>query len=216
MRKLLSLVVLVVSAVPLLAEAATPSEGVPLVVRRGFFTETDIGGLVNFGGLDGYSNLQTYLQLGVGYSLPVNARSVGDTVELGFHVGIGASAGNCYGQRRLTDATRTCVGSAVSKILPDNFTVFFVDVSAAYLFGILERLYIGPKLVGGFTILDPPPVEGGDGSLVRYGANAGLGVSLEYATNMDHFSVGVDVVFRFIIGPNIPSLQFFPRVKYTF
>ena len=39
---------------------------------------------------------------------------------------------------------------------------------------------------------------------------------IEYATNMDHFSIGLDVAFRFVIGPNIPSLGFYPRVQYTF
>jgi hypothetical protein len=40
--------------------------------------------------------------------------------------------------------------------------------------------------------------------------------SVEYATNMDHFTIGLDVVYRMILGPNIHTLQFFPRVKYTF
>ena len=29
-------------------------------------------------------------------------------------------------------------------------------------------------------------------------------------------SVGIDVAFRFVIGPNIPSFAFYPRVQYTF
>ena len=35
------------------AVAATPPEGVALEVRRGFFTETDIGGFFTLGGDDG-------------------------------------------------------------------------------------------------------------------------------------------------------------------
>jgi hypothetical protein len=33
---------------------------------------------------------------------------------------------------------------------------------------------------------------------------------------MDHFSIGADVVGRFIVGTSITSLAIFPRVKYTF
>jgi hypothetical protein len=51
---------------------------------------------------------------------------------------------------------------------------------------------------------------------VRNGFNVGVAASLEYATNMDHFSIGVDVSYRIIIGPNINVFAFFPRVQYTF
>ena len=71
------------------AQAAAPSEGVALKVRRGFFTETDIGGFMTVGGNDQYSNLQTYLQLGIGYD-------VGRNVEFGLHYGTGANAADCY------------------------------------------------------------------------------------------------------------------------
>jgi len=41
-------------------------------------------------------------------------------------------------------------------------------------------------------------------------------VGVEYATSMDHFSVGADVMSRFILGPNILSFAIYPRIKYTF
>ncbi len=195
-----------------LASAAAPSEGVPLAVRRGFFTETDVGGFVAFGGQDGYSNLTPFLQLGVGYD-------VLEHLEIGVHVGIGASAQNCFSKR---NAKGDCVPTATAStgtsavVLSDNFTVTFVSVSAAYLFQLAERFYIAPKLVGGITLLDPAPVQDASGNLVRFGAHIGAAIGLEYATSMDHFSVGVDVTFRAILGPNIFALQFYPRVKYTF
>ncbi len=46
--------------------AGPPPEGVALHVRRGFFTETDIGVFFTVGGNNRYSNAETYLQLGVG------------------------------------------------------------------------------------------------------------------------------------------------------
>src|SRR5437763_1920093 len=105
-------VALIALALSLPAFAGTPSEGVPLQVRRGFFTETDIGGIVNLGGTaayaggnPGYSNLDPYLQLGIGYQL-----NFGDkiAVPIGLHVGIGANASNCYGD---VDGAGNCVQS---------------------------------------------------------------------------------------------------------
>src|ERR1044071_8820466 len=68
MRKPLLVAVLALLPTPVLA--ATPPEGVPLEVRRGFFTEADIGAFFTLGGENIYSNAQSYLQLGVGYDLP--------------------------------------------------------------------------------------------------------------------------------------------------
>lgn len=198
---LLSLVLLDVAVGASRAEAATPSEGVPLQVRRGFFTETDVGFFWTMGGNDGYSNLQGYLQLGLGYQL-----TVGDGVGLipiGLHVGIGANAGNCWSGN----------GSAVTGNCPnaDNFTTTMVDLTVGYLFRVVERLYLGPKLIVGVTLVDPEPIPD-----VRLAPNVGGSLSLEYATNMDHFSVGLDVTYRIVIGPNIHSFAIYPRVQYTF
>lgn len=196
MQKLVALLTLTLTSA---AFAATPSEGVPLQVRRGFFTETDIGGFFTLGGDNGYSNLQTYLQLGAGYQLTIGNGA--GLIPIGVHVGIGANAQNCWSGLK---ADNSCT-------LSDNFTLIFVSASGGYLHRVLERLYIGGKVLAGWTLLDPEPVTG-----VTGGVNAGVAASVEYATNMDHFSIGLDVAFRFVIGPNIPSLGFYPRVQYTF
>jgi hypothetical protein len=179
--------------------AATPSEGVPLQVRRGFFTETDIGLFWTLGGDNAYSNLQGYLQLGVGYQLTVGDGS--GLVPISVSVGIGANAQNCWAG--LTDA-----GACK---LSDNFTLIFLNASAGYLFRVVERLYLGPKLLVGYTLLDPSPVTN-----VTGGVSLGLAASLEYATNMDHFSIGLDVTYKLVIGPNINAFAVYPRVQYTF
>ena len=198
MRKLATLVAaLLVSSS---AFAATPPEGVPLQVRRGFFTETDVGGIFTVGGDNGYSNLQTYLQLGLGYQLTLNEGK--GIIPIGLHVGIGANAQNCWAGLNNTGA---CTQS-------DNFTMTFLNASVGYLHEVVERFYVGGKLMGGFTLLDPDPV----GLRSPGGGNFGVALSLEYATNMDHFSVGIDLSYRLIIGPNISALMFYPRVQYTF
>ena len=209
MRKLVVVAMLLVAG---LAQAATPSEGVPLQVRRGFFTDLGFGGIVDFGGYDGYSNLSTYLHLGLGYSIPVSVTQSGSLIDIGLHVGIGANAQNCYATR---NKAGDCVGvSSATTSVADNFTMTFLNVTGAFLFGLAERLYLGPKILVGYTLLDPPPDESG----TRGGITGGAGLGIEYATNMDHFSIGLDVLGRLIIGPDqlITSLQFFGRVKYTF
>lgn len=205
MRKLATLVAaLLVSSSTF---AATPSEGVPLEVRRGFFTETDVGGIFTVGGLNQNSNLQTYLQLGLGYQLTLGGgRSI---IPIGLHVGIGANAQNCWAE---FSKPETCSQS-------DNFTMTFVNLSAGYLHELIERFYLGAKLLGGLTLLDPRPVADpsdptNTGLMIK--PNFGAALSIEYATNMDHFSVGLDVVFRLIVGPNINAIMFYPRVQYTF
>lgn len=181
------------------AVGATPPEGVPLEVRRGLFTDVEIGGLFTVGGDNGYSNLQGSLQLGVGYQLTV-AGGAG-LVPIGLHLGIGANAQNCWAGL-LRD------GSCSSS---DSFTVSFLSVSGGYLFRVAERLYLGPKVLAGGASLDPEPVPG-----VRFAAIVGGALSFEYAANMDHFSVGVDVSYRLVIGPMISAIAVYPRVQYTF
>jgi hypothetical protein len=195
-RKLVALLVISLASSVF---AAAPSEGVPLQVRRGFFTETDIGGFFTVAGDNGYSNLQTYLQLGAGYQLTIGNGA--GLVPIGVHVAIGANAQNCWAGLTAAGACR----------LSDNFTMIFITASGGYLHRVFERLYVGGKVLAGYTLLDPAPVQDVSG-----GINVGAALSVEYATNMDHFSVGVDVAFRLVIGPNIPSLMFYPRVQYTF
>lgn len=198
MRKVLLTAVL--ALLPAAASAATPPEGVPLEVRRGFFTEADIGAFFTLGGENVYSNAQTYLQLGVGYD-------VTERVSLGVHFGLGASAANCFAGYE--PGTNVCG-------LSDSFTVMFADVTAGYLVPLATRFYLVPKLAAGLSRLDPAPVGNGDPGRALTAPNAGVGVGVEYATSMAHFSVGADVMARYLIGPNIPTFAIFPRVKYTF
>jgi len=175
------------------AEAAVPPHGVPLHVRRGFYTETDIGTFFTLGGNDAYSNPQSYLQLGVGVDL-------WDRFSLSGHVAFGANAFNCFAGR---------VGDLCAQT--DAFTLTFFDAQLAYLHPLADRFYLTPKVLAGQTLLDPAPV--GD---VTQGFNMGLGVGLEYATSMDHFSVVAVLVKNNVLRANIPAFSVFPRVKYTF
>jgi hypothetical protein len=192
------LLAFLIALAPSLALAAVPAEGVQLKVRRGLFTETDIGAMMTFGGRDKYSNAQTFLQLGIGYDLS-------EHVELAVQFGLGSSAANCFAEREAGRCN-----------LADSFTMAFGNLTVTYLLRLAERLYLTPKLTAGYASLDPAPVVSSDGRPITSGANLGGGLGIEYATQMDHFSIGADVVARFIVRASITTLAIFPRVKYTF
>lgn len=189
---------LLCALLPGLAMAAAPPEGVPLQIRRGFFTETDVGVFFTVGGNDRYSNAETYLQLGLGYDVTPN-------IEIGVHFGVGTSAANCF-------SGRTAQGCPLAQ----DFTVGFVNATIAYLARLAERFYLAPKLTGGYTRLDPAPALNGAGKPITSAPNFGAGLGIEYATSLDHFTIGADVLGRWIVGPNVFGLALIPRVKYTF
>ncbi len=198
MKKCLLVTALLMSTTAL---GAAPPEGVEFKPRRGFFTETDVGVFFTLGGENAYSNAQSYLQLGVGYDLT-------EELSLGMHFGLGTSAANCFAG--YLPETDVCA-------LSDNFTLAFGDVTAAYHVRLADRLYLTPKVAAGYTRLDPAPVEvTGEPGRPIHAPNAGVGIGIEYATMMEHFSVGADFLARYVIGPNIPTFALFPRVKYTF
>ena len=178
--------------------AGPPPEGVALRVRRGFFTETDIGVFFTVGGNNKYSNAQTYLQLGVGYDLS-------DRIELGAYFGLGTSAANCFAGIQNNGA---CA-------LTDSFTMAFFNLSAAYLVSLADRFYLTPRVTAGYSRFDPPPAFSNSRG-VTSAANVGGGIGVEYATQLEHFSVGLDALARVALGPNITSFAIFPRIKYTF
>lgn len=193
MRALLAAAMVLVPSVAL----AVPPQGVEFKPRRGFFTETNIGAFFTVGGNDYYSNAQTYLQLGVGYD-------ISDVFEVGVSFGLGANAANCFAGRNGRDCNE-----------PDNFTVSLLNGSLAYNIKLRDRLYVAPKITAGFAMLDPAPVRA-NGTPINRALNAGIGFGAEYVTAMDHFSIGLDVMGRYLFAANIPTIAVFPRVKYTF
>lgn len=183
---------------PLATWAATPPQGVAPAARDGLFVETDLGVFFTMGGADAYSNAQGYLQVGLGYQLA-------GTLELGAHFGMGANAFNCFAPRE----GGLCPTS-------ESFTVAFLDGTLAYLVPLAERLYLTPKVALGYTLLEPAPVQSAGGMAVTRALNLGAGVGLEYITAMAHFSVGAELLARYVPAAGLPAFTLFPRIKYTF
>lgn len=228
MKNAVRLLALAVAALPAVAGAATPTVGVEQKLRRGFFAETDLG--TYFDTAKGTtSSAQAYLQLGVGYDIT-------DKFSAAVQFGLGASSGVCLqdvandGTCGVVDSGGNIVrtvdpqtGQSTSQVLPDNFSNSFYQLHLSYRFGLAERLALVPGVVVGYQKLDPGPAyksdcdpSSGADCLVSGGFMLGGDVSLEYATHMDHFFVGLDVEPRYVVGPNLLSFAIFPRVKYTF
>jgi hypothetical protein len=204
------------SLAPKGARAATIAAGIPQEIRSGLFTDVNVGGFFTLGGRNsdnkaGLSSAQAYLQLGVGYDLL-------RWLSLGFNFGLGTSAASCFGEVMNPGGSSQCVvdqNAAVPRILSDNFTVTMFSLEAAFKLHLSERITIQPRLHLGYANLDPEPAWD-RGKPVTSCPLAGFGTGIEYATHMDHFSIGVDVFSRYLIGPNIPTIAFYPKVKYTF
>lgn len=205
---LLAILVTAAIAPALNARAATPSTGEPQQPRTGLFLDVGLGVTSTLGGqrlTDGAfmpSTPSAYLQIGVGYD-------VLDRLALGLTFGLGATRGRCLGA--VTDQG-ACVESASDRTsMASDFTQAFVGAEISYRQPLGHHLRLSPRLHLGWTFLDPAPRDGLNG-----GFGVGIALGLEWATPLDHFTLGVDIDWRLVVGPNLNTLGLFPRVKYTF
>lgn len=212
--------VAVFALAPAMAEAATPSLGVPTPIRRGFFTETDLGVFFTTGGQGANpSNAQAYLSLGVGYDLISSGKNL---LAVGVGFTMGASAGACFGERQEGGDGPVCVDPAINPtqdmidrgegLLADNWSATTVEATIWYGYEVLPRLMLTARGLGGIGLIEPKAFSNSEDTVPLLGG--GLGV--EYATHFDHFSVGLDFAGKYFLGPNVLGVAIAPRVKYTF
>ncbi|MGC4114156.1 MAG: adventurous gliding motility protein CglE [Myxococcales bacterium] len=219
-RALMVVLAAAMALAPAGAWAGTPSAGVAQEIRSGFFADVNLGGFftatgTNSRGNKGVSNAQAYLQLGIGYDI-LKAKPPDDSfgLALGLNFGLGSSAASCFAN---VTTSGECIYDSSKKatdptnIAPDNFTVTMIGLEAIFKVKVYDRLYLRPRVVAGYAFLEPVPIE--NLGLTFY---AGAAVGIEYATHMDHFSIGLDIEGKLIIGPNIPAFAFYPMIKYTF
>lgn len=202
---------------PALAEAATPTLGVPTPIRRGFFTETDLGVFFTTGGEGANpSNAQAYLSLGVGYDLISSGKNF---LAVGLGFSMGASAGACFGARQEGAEGPICTDPSVplnedlgEGLLPDNWSATTVEATLMYGYEVMPRLMLTARGLGGVGIIQPMAFSNTENPVPLLGG----GVGVEYATHFDHFSVGLDLAGKYFLGPNVLGVAIAPRVKYTF
>lgn len=189
-------------------QAATPATGEPQVLRSGLFLDVNLGITTMLGGKrlsDGAAKPSApspYLQIGVGCDvLP--------RLAAGLTFGLGASGGRCLGA---VTAQGTCIeGTSDNSSVASDFTLALVGAELSYRHPLGRRLHLSPRLHLGWTFLDPAPRLS-----VRGGFSAGLALGLEWATPLDHFTLGLELDWRLVAGPNLHTLGLYPRVKYTF
>lgn len=200
---------------PEVARARTPAAGVAQQIRSGFFADVNMGGFFTMGGKNskgksGPSNAQAYLQLGVGYDIARN-------VSVGASFGLGASASSCFAEVSAKDLSCVGVDENGKRVnIADNFTATIFTATVSYKHYFNDRFTLQPRLHLGYATLDPEPRRNENGDPIKGGLVAGGALAVEYSTHMDHFSIGADFAGRLVAGPNIFTMAFFPKIKYTF
>lgn len=215
-RTIAGILLVVAAFAPVAAQAATPLTGVPTQIRRGFYTEMDLGTFFTLGGEGkSLSDPQAYIGLGAGYDVFATEKHF---VSLGLGFSMGTSAGGCYG----TLVGGKCMGTGIDPVtestreLSDNWSLTTFEGTAMYGYFVGERLMLTARLLGGLGIVQPDAFEDGGKLLEGPLPLVGGGVGLEWATQFDHFSLGLDAAMKMIVGPNVPGIAIAPRVKYTF
>lgn len=205
LRPFLPAVLAAMVLVPMAAQAATPMQGVPTQIRRGFFTETDFGAFFTLGG-EGKSpsDAQAYFHLGIGYDLYAQGDHF---VAVSAGVGMGTSAGSCFG---FSDG-ETCAATD-GTILSNNWSATMVEGSLLYGYQVVPRLMLTGRILGGTSWIQPQAFDGKEGTVPLVGA----GIGAEWATQFDHFSLGLDIAGRMFLGTDAMGVSIAPRVKYTF
>lgn len=190
--------------------AASGSGATGFVRPQGFYTSSDLGGFIRFGGYaDGEecgfrckprttSNLQPYIGLAVGYDLLDFL-----AVQVSFGTGFVANAAPV----------------ANTPDSPRDYGITFVNlalIGSYYFTGIdfLDRFGVVLKLFGGGSFVSPAPLP--DSS--PFGGNVGGGLGFRWATLLTDVTVGVDVngYAVFVQDGLIPGMSFAPVLQYTF
>jgi hypothetical protein len=174
----------------------------------GFYTVSDLGGFIRFGGYadgDGCgfrcepritSNLQPWINLGVGYDILEFL-----AVQASFGTGFVANAAPVQ----------------LAADSPRDYGITFINL-AVVANVYFDRFGVSAKLFGGGSLLTPPPLP--DAPI--FGGNVGGGIGVRWATLLPDVTIGMDVNGFAVIGTDggnvmvIPGLSFAPVIKYVF
>ncbi|MFZ9889577.1 MAG: adventurous gliding motility protein CglE [Myxococcota bacterium] len=186
---------------------------VGFVRSTGFYTASDLGGFLVFGGfvddeVCGFrcaergksasptSNLQPFIGLSVGY-------------DVSDWLGVQASFGTGF-----VGNSAPVSGTADS---PRDYGITFLNLGATATWWI-DRIGLLGRVFGGGALLQPPPLPGE----FPLGGNAGVGVGIRWATLLTNVTVGADVNYYATFAQAggamtlISGLGFAPVIKYHF
>ncbi|MFH1810995.1 MAG: adventurous gliding motility protein CglE [Pseudomonadota bacterium] len=207
MKKQLVILSLALALAPL-ARAQVSSQVEGFEYSRGFYTESDLGFFLRFGGFADeksgtvvtgsrtraviVSNLQPYIGFSVGYDV-LDFLSV----QLSYGTGYVANAAPRQGQSES----------------PMDHSITLLNLAIVGNLLVMDRLAIEARVFGGGAIFAPPPVP--DASM--FGGNAGAGLGIKYMTLLPGFIIGADVNFLTTFPEIVPALTFSPLIiKYVF
>jgi len=188
------------------------------ILDRGFYVSSDLGVFLTLGGARGYSNVQPYMAVKVGFD-------IGDYFGIQLDLSTGYSSGNpaSNADRPVGDSDRGGYDNFDATV---NYGVFNAGLEVVGAIRPTQRLAIEPKLGGGFTFIDPPlskvPSAGAAiGTLLEKHGGAGghfvVGVDIKYLTLLSNFTAGASVNFYGFVGAHgfIPALGVGAVVRYT-
>lgn len=202
---------------------AMASQQEAFVIRRGFWTQADLGVFFTLGGKNydtlqgltskGISNIQPFVGVTAGYDIAYS-----DSYQ--FAIGAKLAAAYSAGAARVTDAALARVADDAATMASD-FGIYELGLLAKFGFFLSPRVALNLAIDGGASFVDPDPTkaateDGAGGAVFAPLFGAGLGV--EYYTLLNDFSVGLDLRFAMamVSGASIPGLSITLPIRYTF
>jgi len=208
MRRSILAILVAVAVTPAARAADLSSQVEGFEYSRGFYTESDLGFFLRFGGWadqkQGTSvvssrtsavvarNLQPYIGFSVGYD-------VLDFLSLQL----------MYGTGYVSNAAPR-EGQADS---PMDHSITLVNLAIVGNFLVFDRVALEARIFGGGAIFYPPPVP--DASM--FAGDAGGGIGIKYMTLLPGFIIGADVNGLVTFPEIVPAITFSPLIiKYVF
>jgi hypothetical protein len=182
------------------------------VLDRGFYVASDLGIFLTLGGQRGYSNVQPFLQLNVGFD-------IGDYFGIQLALSAAYASGNPVSQLDRPPGDAEGLQNLDATV---NYGVFAAGLELVGAFRPTQRFAIEPKVGGGYSFVDPPlsSEEGGQPYYGKYDGSGGyfvLGADFKYLTLLTNFTAGASLDFYGYLGSYgfIPGLAVSAVVRYT-
>jgi len=192
-----------------LAEAADVSAEVEgFEYSRGFYTESNLGFFLRFGG---YKDDARNYSVQTLRSIPVTASNLQPYV--GFSVGYDVLD---FLSLQLSYGTGYVVGAAPRKNeidSPIDHSITFLNLAVVGNLLVLDRVALEARIFGGGAVFSPPPIP----KASMFAGDAGAGIGVKYMTLLPGFIIGADVNFILTFPEIVPALSFSPLIiKYVF
>ncbi|MBI5525217.1 MAG: adventurous gliding motility protein CglE [Deltaproteobacteria bacterium] len=178
-------------------------------IGRGLFIEANPGAFFSLGGEKGVSNAEPFMNAIFGWNF---------NADMALGLGLGYAANN-------NNAPKTDSSTGVKMAAPgyySDYTVTFLDLVFSYYFDVAPRLSVPARVfAGGSFIANQYNADSETGAMAgdktaAFQPNAGVASGIQYTTWQRHLQVGAEAAFFYIITDGIPSLAFYPSIKYNF